>query len=120
MVILRHDWHQCSPHGSVHGFDIAGKTAGVHQRRVFHALTKSGAKFGQARPIGGQIGGDPHKLFGCMGNPVSEARLVSWPSPARPTTVFPTRVMTGTPIQNESRLVVCPLYGNVSRAMSMR
>ena len=40
--------------------------------------------------------------------------------PARPRTVGPTSVITGTPIQNESRLVVCPLTGNVSRHTSMR
>ncbi len=46
-------------------------------------------------------------------------RLESWLQPARPTTVRPTRVTTGTPIQNESRLVVWPLYGIVSSPMPM-
>src|SRR6185312_7655941 len=40
--------------------------------------------------------------------------------PARDTAVCPTSVTTGTPIQNESRLVVWPLYGNVSSPTSIR
>ena len=36
-------------------------------------------------------------------------RFFAWHRPARPTTVRPTSVTTGTPIQNASRLVVCPL-----------
>ena len=47
-------------------------------------------------------------------------RLDNWLQPARPTTVSPMRVTTGTPIHSASRLVVWPLYGSVSRQMSMR
>src|SRR5258708_10340594 len=47
------------------------------------------------------------------------SRFIAWQSPARPTIVEPTSVTTGTPIQSASRLVVWPLYGKLSRQMSM-
>ena len=38
--------------------------------------------------------------------------------PTRPTWLWPKSVTTGTPIQSDSHVVVCPLYGKVSSATS--
>ena len=46
-------------------------------------------------------------------------RFIEMETPARPITVFPASVTTGTPIQNESILVVWPGQGNGSRLTSM-
>ncbi len=46
------------------------------------------------------------------------SKLHNWLQPARPTIVLPGIVRTGTPIQNASRLVVCPLQGRGSRPRS--
>ena len=48
------------------------------------------------------------------------ARFDMMVRPPRETAVFPARQITGTPIMSASRLVVTPLYGVMSRAMSIR
>ena len=85
----------------------AGRPSGATSASARAASARS---VGQTRQVAGQFHGDPRRIARAC-RPISSGRprFVSWLRPARPTTVRPTSVTTGTPIQKESRLVVWPL-----------
>ena len=96
------------------------KALAVHEGRMPHTLPQTVAQLLEPGQIAGQVDGQRHVLLWRSAASSCRPRLHNWLQPARPKADFVlTSVIVGTPIQNASRLVVCPLQGTGSRAKSI-
>ena len=110
-------WNSCAapplPHLTKRRFDVRRVLLAVHERRRLHPLPQAAAERGQPahdrRPSRAAIS---TYCSGVRAISSVRPRFERMLTPPRPTAVRPARVMTGTPIQSASSVLVWPLYGN--------
>ena len=98
------------PHPAKHRVHLRGVLLAVHEPRATQPLPQPRAKLGQPAQVAGQI--RRRSSTYCSGvRAISSGRprFDRMLTPARPTAVRPASVMTGTPIQSESSVVMPPL-----------